>query len=224
MGATAASGGYYIGVYADRLVAYPTTLTGSIGVVGVFPHIEGLLEQQKIAWDVVKEHEQADMGALYRELSDGERSKLQGAIMHKYERFISAVSEGRGMERDEVDEVARGRVWSGRQAAQRGLVDELGGIDTALAALQEEIGTDQPLELRDYTYRGVFPTLRLGSFSSGLLAALHPSPWPAELTELSPAVRSAYLRLLNGEQGLHDYVLTMMPYRFPEITGEGPLP
>ncbi len=220
MGATAASGGYYITAYADRIVAYPTTLTGSIGVIGVVPHIEDLLRQQKIAWETVKTSEQADMGAVYRDLSEAEREKLHDAIMHTYDRFVTAVSEGRNMEKAAVDEAARGRIWSGRQAAERGLVDEIGGINTALAALREEIGTEQPLELADYTYRGVFPALSLGGTSSALLELAQPDFMPAEFASLHPALSSAYLRILKGGAGYHDYTLAVMPYTFPEITGE----
>jgi protease-4 len=229
MGATAASGGYYISVYADRIVAYPTTLTGSIGVVGIVPHIEELLKKEEISWDVVKKNESADLGAIYRELTPAEKEQLRGAIMHHYDRFVATVSEGREMKRAEVEEVAQGRIWSGRQAAERGLVDELGGLETALKALKEEMGTDQPLELADYTYRGVRAAVQLNTFSSQLLKAVQPAGFapgaaglPAELAGqlagLSPTVRQAYLRLLNGTEGYHDYVLTIMPYTFPEVT------
>jgi protease-4 len=219
MGSTAASGGYYISALADKIVASPVTLTGSIGVIGIVPHIEELLRKQQITWEVVKESEQADLGAIYRELTDAERAKLRGAIMNTYDRFVTTVSKGRKMQEAEVDEVARGRIWSGRQAAERGLVDELGGIETALDVLAGEMDTERPLELHDYTYRGVFALMRIGGFSANLLETLEPTPWPAELEAVPPAVRSAYLQLLRGGS-LHEHVLTVMPYSFPEIHGK----
>lgn len=97
-------------------------------------------------------------------------------------------------------------------------MDDLGGISTALKVLKEEIGSERPLELADYTYRGILPSIPLGSFSSSVIEAMQPEPWPRQLAAVPPSVRSAYLRLLHGDNGIHDYVLTMMPYTFPEVT------
>ena len=162
MGSTAASGGYYISAFADKIVASPFTLTGSIGVITIFPNIAEALKQHEIQWDVVKQGPQADFGAPYRRLTEKERENINGYLQHTYDRFLQVVSEGRDIPRSEVEKIAGGRVWSGVQARERGLVDAIGGYQEAIDILAEEIGTSKEIELVHYTFSDTWGRVSLG--------------------------------------------------------------
>lgn len=151
MGATAASGGYYIAAPADRIVAQPSTVTGSIGVVGLTFNIAELSEMVDVNWDAVLRGENADFGAIYRELGPEERERLEESIRHTYDSFVEVVAEGRDMSPEEVDAVARGQVWTGAQALERGLVDRLGGFQEAVRVLQEILPGDREIAFREFT-------------------------------------------------------------------------
>jgi protease-4 len=184
MGGTAASGGYYISAPADRIVAQPVTVTGSIGVVALLPNIEGLSEKYDVNWDTVKTTDTADLGALYRRLTPEEREIIEESIEASYDDFISTVAAHRDMTREEVDEVARGRVWSGEDAAENGLVDELGGIDTAVEAMKELLETDtEPQLIEVYPARDFFDSVRIVDWAE----ARARSRLPAELRSLLEA-------------------------------------
>ncbi len=138
MGDVAASGGYYIAAAADTIVARPNTITGSIGVFGLFFTAEELLNNKLgITSDNVKTNTYADFGSLNRSLSDAEREILQENIEDVYATFLSRVSDGRNMSIADVDSIGQGRVWSGSDAIKIGLVDELGGINRALEIAAE---------------------------------------------------------------------------------------
>ncbi|MFO7730299.1 MAG: signal peptide peptidase SppA, partial [Spirochaetia bacterium] len=152
MGSSAASGGYYISAFADKIIASPFTLTGSIGVITIFPNIADALQQHEIQWDVVKQGPQADFGALYRPLTEEERERVKEHIEHSYDRFLDIVSEGRTIPREEVETVAGGRVWTGVQARDRGLVDAIGGYREAIDILTEVLDTSKEIELINYSF------------------------------------------------------------------------
>ena len=162
MGGTAASGGYYISAFADKIVASPFTLTGSIGVITIFPNIAQALEQHRIQWDVVKQDPQADFGALYRRLTTEERESINDYLQHTYNRFLQVVSEGRDIPQPEVEKVAGGRVWTGVQAKERGLVDTIGGYREAIDILAEELDTSKEIEMVNYTFADTWGTVSLG--------------------------------------------------------------
>lgn len=135
MGGVAASGGYYISAYADKIVAEPTTITGSIGVIGLLFDVHELLEKEVgLRSDRIRVGGQyADFMSPFREATPQEMAILQGEIDKIYEEFLAVVKEGRRFpSRDAVHLIAQGRVWSGEDALQQGLVDTLGGIETAL--------------------------------------------------------------------------------------------
>lgn len=132
MGDYAASGGYYISCNADTIVADPTTLTGSIGIFGMFPNAKGLADKIGVNVDVVKTNRYADFGMLTRPMNDGEKGLLQMYVNQGYDLFLTRCSEGRGISKEELDKIAQGRVWTGSMAKELGLVDVLGGLDTAL--------------------------------------------------------------------------------------------
>jgi len=133
MGAVAASGGYYIAAPADVIVAQPNTITGSIGVFGLMINAKELLNNKLgIKLETVKFGEFSDLGSPDRPLNEAERKVIQSAIDRVYTDFVKRVSEGRKMTTAKVDSIAQGRVWSGIEAKQVGLVDEFGGLDKAI--------------------------------------------------------------------------------------------
>ena len=145
MGEVAASGGYYIAAPADTIVAQPNTITGSIGIFGILFNVQELVnEKLGVTTDVVSTGELSDFGNMARPLTEVERTIIQSSVEDGYETFISRVAEGRGMHPDSVRKVASGRVWTGTQAKARGLVDVLGGLDTAIgiAAAKIKAGED----------------------------------------------------------------------------------
>jgi protease-4 len=145
MGEVAASGGYYIAAPADTIVAQPNTITGSIGIFGILFNVQELVNDKLgVTTDVVSTGELSDFGNMARPLSEVERTIIQSSVEDGYETFISRVAEGRGMHPDSVRKIASGRVWTGSQAKARGLVDVLGGLDTAIgiAAAKIKAGVD----------------------------------------------------------------------------------
>lgn len=132
MGTVAASGGYYIAVATDRIMANPGTLTGSIGVIMETANIEGLLKKVGVEGVVIKSGKFKDVGSPLRKMTDEEHQVLQAVMDDVHAQFIEAVAEGRGIEPAEARAVADGRVFTGRQAKGLGLVDELGDLDDAI--------------------------------------------------------------------------------------------
>lgn len=134
MGDYAASGGYYIACMADKIYAQPNTLTGSIGVFGMVPNIQKLVNNKLgITFDGVKTAENADVYTLTQPLTSYQTEVIRNMINNIYSTFIQHVADGRNMTTVEVDSIGQGRVWSGTDAIKIGLVDELGGIDSAVA-------------------------------------------------------------------------------------------
>lgn len=137
MGSYAASGGYWISAYSDRIYAEPTTITGSIGVVGIHFDVKRLANDLGITFDGVKTGKYADIFTISRPKTAGELAIFQGMVEWIYGEFINKVAEGRKLDAEEVRKIAGGRVWSGREAVKLGLVDELGGLDAAIAHAAE---------------------------------------------------------------------------------------
>lgn len=145
MGDVAASGGYYIACQADTIVANPTTITGSIGVFGVLMNAKEMMNNKLgITIDTVKTNKHADIGTIFRPLTKVERQIIQNSVENVYDTFISRVSLGRNLSKEYVDSVGQGRVWTGRDALELGLVDVLGGLETAI-----EISSNMA-DLQDY--------------------------------------------------------------------------
>ena len=135
MGGMAASGGYYISCGANKILAESTTLTGSIGIFGMFPDPSELLTKKLgLSFDVVKTNALSDFGSTGRPLNETECNLLQSFINQGYELFTGRVAQGRGMAQDSVKAIAEGRVWTGEQALKIGLVDQLGNLDDAVKA------------------------------------------------------------------------------------------
>ena len=132
MGDVAASGGYYISCAASKIVAERNTLTGSIGIFGMFPNLTGLFNKLALTTDVVKTNTYADLGDASRPMREDEKALIQARINAGYDTFITRCADGRGVSKAAIDSIGQGRVWTGEQALDRGLVDELGGIEKAI--------------------------------------------------------------------------------------------
>jgi protease-4 len=148
MSEVAASGGYFIAMAADTIVAQPGTITGSIGVISAKPVLGQALDRAGVNTDSVTEGAHADMFTTSRPYSDEEWEKINSWLDRIYADFTGKVADGRGLSRDQVQEIARGRVWTGADAAGIGLVDELGGLDTALAAARQKASLPQSAGVR----------------------------------------------------------------------------
>jgi len=143
MGDYAASGGYYIACNATKIMANPNTITGSIGIFGVIPNMEGLMHKVGISHDVVKTNQFADMPTVYRAMTDDERIIMQQYVNRGYDLFLRRCAEGRNIPLDSIAKVAEGRVWIGASALVIGLVDQLGTLQDAiqLAAGEADISS-----------------------------------------------------------------------------------
>ena len=145
MGNYAASGGYWISAKGDYIFADPTTLTGSIGVFGTFPNMQGLFNHKLgLTFDVVKTNENADFGNFTQPLTPFQYAKLQENVVKTYDEFTLRVAEGRGLRQSYVDSIGQGRVWAGADAIELGLVDQLGDLEDAIAYAVEQanLGND----------------------------------------------------------------------------------
>ena len=135
----AGSGGYWIAMNANRIVAQPQTLTGSIGVVSGKFNLAKLLDKLGITAERIALGKRADMFTPFRSLTEEERSLLKTEILWIYDKFITKVSEGRNLNKEDVDKIGRGRVWTGQQAKELGLIDEIGGLAKAIELVKELI-------------------------------------------------------------------------------------
>ena len=150
MGGYAASGGYYISCAADWIVAEPTTLTGSIGIFGMFPDASELMND-KLGLNVatVKTNEFADIGGYYRPFNEKESALLQGYINRGYELFTKRCADGRGLSQDSIKVIGEGRVWTGVHAKKLGLVDQLGSLEDAIAVAKKKAKIEE-CTVKDY--------------------------------------------------------------------------
>ena len=149
MGNFAASGGYWIAMGADQIFAQANTVTGSIGVFGLLFNIQDIASKNGITWDIVKTSKFADIQTNSRPKSPEELARLQKVVNLIYDRFISNVATHRKLPKNQVQEIAQGRVWSGSQAKQLGLVDEIGGLDAAIAAAAKKANLGEDWTLKE---------------------------------------------------------------------------
>ncbi len=172
MGGAAASGGYYAAMGADWVLAEPTTLTGSIGVFVLKPGFEGLGKKLGINVETLKRGPLSDILGLYRPWTPAEQAAAQRWVDAFYEDFVNEVARSRKMERQRVDAVARGRVWSGEDALSRGLVDALGGMPEAIAEARRRAGVPDSEDLQLVTYGGPVGLLGALAGENGVLTQL----------------------------------------------------
>jgi len=171
MGAMAASGGYYISCKADKIVALSGTLTGSIGVIAQIPNLKGLFDKLGIEMQTFTGGEHKDMYAGYRNLTPEEQEIMQNLVDEYYEQFVDVVAEGRGMDKEEVRSLATGQLYTGVEAKELGLVDELGGLDKAVEVATELSGAVSP-RVEYYKPRPISILSELFELSSSELSSL----------------------------------------------------
>src|SRR5579863_4152215 len=216
----AASGGYFISMTGDPIVAYPNTITGSIGVVYSRLSAHGLYEKLGIQKDFIQRGRFAGLDSDYAALSPGEQDKISSEITRFYQAFIQRVASGRKRAPAEIEPLAQGRVWLGTQAKQYGLVNELGGLDRAIEILKQRAGIQASAKITLIAYparKSLLAMLFNRSEDSPLLdtrvrgllalvpgAAVRERLLPPEVTALEPAAR------LWRQGG----ILDVMPYMF----------
>ena len=148
MAGIAASGGYYISCAADSIIATPGTLTGSIGVILEFMNVEEALDKIGISFQSIVSGEEKDIGSPFREMTEKDREILQGVVSDVYDQFLNAVAEGRGLEVDSIRPFADGRIMTGRQALEIGLVDRLGSLRDAIDTAGKMAGLGDKPEIK----------------------------------------------------------------------------
>jgi len=205
MSGVAGSGGYYIACKADKIVAEPSTVTGSIGVIGMAINLERLYEKIHVNIETVKRGKHADIGATSRKMTVEETEMINNAIESCYWDFVDKVSDGRGMTREEIHKIAQGRIWTGRQAKDRGLVDELGGMDKAIDMLKKLAKSDKDVEVV------LYPKAKPGftiSFDADL---------PGMKTEVLPEEIKNTIEIIE-DLGFYadEKILYLMSYKFTE--------
>src|SRR5690606_35722275 len=169
MSDVAASGGYYISAPADTIVAHPNTITGSIGIFGLWFNAQGLLNNKLgITTDVAQTGDFSDFMSPVRPLTPVETTVIQNQVEDGYDTFITRVAEGRGMSNEAVLEIASGRVWSGVQAKQNGLVDVLGGLDDAIQIAATKAGVEEDYRVLYYPEQKTMLERILSEFSKDI--------------------------------------------------------
>ena len=201
MSDAAASGGYYMAMTGDPIVAYAGTYTGSIGVVFGKPNVRGLFDKLGISEDSLQRGRFADIDSEYQPLSPAAREKLREGIDVSYHDFVTKVADARKRPYNQVEPLAQGRVWLGDQAKERGLVDELGGIDRAIEIVKEKakIGKDEKVAIVTY------PPKR--SILDVAMSRTPESMFESRATPFAKLAKAAHLKLLS-----HPGLLRLMPF------------
>jgi protease-4 len=204
MSDVAASGGYYIAAIGSPIVAYPDTITGSIGVLYVKPNIQGFFDKLGINEDAVSRGKMADVDSIYEPLSDAGKQKLHEDLQAVYNVFVDKVASARKKTYAQIDPVAQGRVWMGAQARQNGLVDQLGDLDQAIALVRQRAH----LPAGGATDLVMYPPRR------SLLDLLTSTSLVSERESMSERELRARISGLPGPAILHGGILRVMPYQF----------
>jgi protease-4 len=203
MGDYAASGGYWIATSADRIFAEPTTITGSIGVFGLQFNVQKLANNNGISWDVVKTARYADSTTVSRPKTPQELAIAQKSVNQIYYQFLNKVAESRKLPKQKVAQIAQGRVWSGQDAKQLGLVDELGGLEEAIeyAAKQAKLGKDW--ELQEYPKVRSLEQRILQKLTSDNSARTGQLPVPLNAEFLKLQTDLSILQSMNDPRGIY---------------------
>lgn len=207
MGSYAASGGYWISTEGDYIFADPTTLTGSIGVFGTIPNAKKFLnETVGLTFDVVKTNKNADFGSLTEPLTDYQKELMQKYVGNTYNDFTALVARTRGLRQSYVDSIGQGRVWAGADAIEIGLVDELGGLDKAIAYAAEKAN------LTDYSLKD-YPKQK--DMMEMLLSGSVQEPYTKALLKKKLGKNYTYIETVENMSKL-DGVQALMPFLIVE--------
>jgi len=208
MGNFAASGGYWISMAASQILAEANTITGSIGVFGVLFNIQDIANENGVTWDVVKTGRYANINTVSRPKTPEELARIQKVVDAIYERFLTKVSESRDLPKSKVVEIAQGRVWSGVQAEKIGLVDQIGGIQDAIAAAAEQAKLEDDWKLEEYPEGETFEQQILETFIGGESTQASSTLDPITLEFLKLREELAQLKALNDPRGIY----TRLPF------------
>lgn len=211
MGNVAASGGYWISMNADRIYAQPNTITGSIGIFGMVLTVPGTLDKLGVRSDGVSTSPLAGGFDITRPLDPKAGGVIQAIIEKGYRDFVGQVAKARGKQYDAIDAIAQGRVWTGQQALDRGLVDQLGGLGEAVAdaAARAKLGKTYPVRYVEEPLNG-FEGMLVGLNSSAMVQAaqtygLHLPAWVAQIDAMAPELKL----LRNAKAGIPTSTLTV---------------
>jgi protease-4 len=209
MGDLAASGGYWIATRSDHIFAQPNTITGSIGVFGLLFNAQKLANNNGITWDAVKTGRYADTQTVSRPKSPEELALYQRSVDRIYNLFLNKVAQGRKIPEQRVAEIAQGRVWSGQTAKELGLVDEIGGLDSAIAYAAKQANLGDNWQLKEYPQFGTFEERLFGKVSQEVKTAMgidhtqsqDTNPLTAEFQKLQQEI--AILQKMNDPLGVY---------------------
>lgn len=218
MGDVAGSGGYYISMGCDKIFAEPNTLTGSIGVVSGKLALGKTMEKIGLTTDVISYGKNSGMFGINERFSDSERAVMRKMMEDTYEQFTSKAAAGRGMELEDLMKLAGGRVWSGRQARENGLVDEIGTLDDAIAAAQElaKMDTDEQPELKILPeVKSFFEQLLEGDTVASPEIGVIQAAVQTQLKELPEPVRAQLAELAVLKRLLNERCLLLTTIRVP---------
>jgi protease-4 len=209
MGDLAASGGYYISCAAQRIYAEPTTITGSIGVFGIIPNFQGFFNDKLgITFDGDKTNRYADMFNVSRPMREDERRIIQDYVDHFYSTFKQRVADGRNMPPEKVDELGRGRVWTGIDAKENGLVDELGGLEMAIKGAAEIAGLSEYRTVDYPEEKGLWEKL-LEDLNTEAKAWLAEEAFGADVELMEQFSRMREVRRMTGIQARLSYEIAV---------------
>lgn len=210
LGDVAASGGYYIACNADKIFADPTTITGSIGVFAMLPNFKDVANKFGVNGEVVKTHENAVLYSVFQPLDESQRGYFTESIEEVYKTFVERVAAGRNMSFDQVDALAQGRVWTGVDALENGLIDEFGGLEEAIAFAADKVEVDSYKVVNYPEYEVKFEDMLRGFFGASILKTqdeLLKEKIGAENFELIE--RLNYLNQAKGVQALMPFEITI---------------
>ncbi|NET38059.1 MAG: signal peptide peptidase SppA [Cyanothece sp. SIO1E1] len=202
MGTAAASGGYLISMQADQIFASPSTITGSIGVFGLLLNVQEIANQNGITWDIVKTGRYADITTLTRPSTQQELALQQQVVDEIYDRFVKTVAESRDLPQQRVAQIAEGRVWSGLDAQQLGLVDNLGGLTAAIQAAADQADLEEEdWQVEEYPKPPSLEELILGGLFNSPLQTKSDHPLASDFQKLRSGLE--ILKSLNDPQGIY---------------------
>lgn len=203
MGNLAASGGYWIAMGSSRIFAEPNTITGSIGVFGMLLNVQKIANNNGLTWDVVKTGRYADAETVSRPKTPQELARIQSMVDRIYDRFLTKVADSRKLPLNKVQEIAQGRVWSGTAAKQLGLVDEIGGIESAIQAAAKEAKLGDKWQLEEYPKRRSLEEQILEKLSGARVAkaTTRIDPLTAEFQKFQEEL--GIIKSLNDPQGIY---------------------
>ena len=207
MGGYAASGGYYIAAEARSIFAQETTVTGSIGVVAMIPSFEGMADKLNVQFETVATNRHGTLWSVMEKKTDEQIGIFQDWISMTYETFLGRVAAGRQMSRDEVHAVAQGRVWTGGRALTHGLVDNIGGLEDAIAFAAQEAGLGSTYGLSEHPYPQSMTEMLLESFGTARMGLIEQFGVGKVEAEAAPLLDQwKMLRAQTAEHYLYSYL------------------